>query len=125
MHRAVATAVVGVAFVLGACSGGGNSSTATPACPLIAKLAQTGDTVARADVADPVKFDATLRRAVVQYVRTARRLRDAVPARLRGDVDRLVAAAQQYRFKDALTARADLDPYAGAECGTTPSTSLG
>jgi hypothetical protein len=44
---------------------------------------------------------------------------------LRGDVDRLVAAAQQYRFADALTARADLDAYSGAECGTTTSTSTG
>src|SRR5438132_12322480 len=100
MSRAVATAFFGAAFALGAlgaCSGGGGSTTAaTPACPLFAKLVQTGDSVARADVADPVKFDATLRQAVTQYVRTARRLRAALPARLRGDVDWLVAAAQQY-----------------------------
>jgi hypothetical protein len=125
MARAVVTAVVGAAFALGACSGGGNSVAATPACPLFAKLAQTGETVARADVADPVEFDATLHRAVTQYVRTARRLRNAVPGRLRGDVDRLVAAAQQYRFEDALTARVNLDAYAGAKCGTATSTSTG
>ena len=126
MSRAVATTVFGAAFVLSACSGGGRSSSAaTPACPLFAKLVQTGDSVARADVADPVKFDATLRDAVTQYVRTARRLRAAVPARLQGDVDRLVAAAQQHRFEDALTARANLDAYAGAKCGSTTSTSSG
>lgn len=124
MPRAVATAVVGVALALSACSGGGGSPVAaTQTCALLAQLARTGDAVASADVADPAKFDATLRRAVTQYVRTARQLREEVPASLRDDVDRLVAAAQQYRFEDALTARAAIADYAGAKCRTTTSTS--
>jgi hypothetical protein len=126
MPRAVATAVVGVVLAISACSGGGgNPIAATKTCALLAQLARTGDAVASADVTDPVKFDATLRRAVGQYVRAARKLRDEVPARLRDDVDRLVAAVQQYRFEDAMTARADLDAYAGVKCGTTTSTSSG
>jgi hypothetical protein len=120
MIRALATVVLGAALVLSACSGGNaKSSTATSACPLLGQLAQTGETVARADVADPAKFDATLHAAVDRYVRTAQRLRSTVPVRLRGDVERLVAAAQQYRFDDAMTARSALDRYERAKC--TPS----
>ena len=62
------------------------------ACPLLAQLAKTGETVAKADVTDPGKFNATLRSAVDEYVRTARRLRGAVPLGLRADVERLLAA---------------------------------
>jgi hypothetical protein len=117
MIRALATVVLGAALVLSACSGGNaKSSTATSACPLLGQLAQTGETVARADVADPAKFDATLHAAVDRYVRTAQRLRSTVPVRLRGDVERLVAAAQQYRFDDAMTARSALDRYEQAKC---------
>ena len=126
MPRAVATAVVGVVLAISACSGGGgNPIAATKTCALLAQLVRTGDAVASADVADPVKFDTTLRRAVGQYVRAARQLRAEVPARLHDDVDRLVAAAQQYRFEDALTARAAIADYAGANCGTSSSTSTG
>ena len=126
MPRAVATAVVGAALAISACSGGGgNPIAATKTCALLAQLARTGEAVASADVADPVKFDATLRRAVGRYVRAARQLRDEVPASLRDDVDRLVAAAQQYRFEDALTARAAIADYTGATCGATTSTSTG
>jgi hypothetical protein len=122
MSRAVASAVLGATLVLGACSGGsGKSIAVTTACPLLAQLAQTGDTVAQADVADPVKFDTTLHSAVTEYVRTAQRLRPVVPLGLRGDVDRIVAAAEQYRFADAASARADLDKYARAKCDSGSS----
>ena len=117
MTRVVATAVIGATLVLSACSGGvGASIAATTACPLLAQLTKTAETVARADVSDPVKFDATLRSAVAKYVRTAQRLRAVVPLGLRGDVERIVAAAQQYRFADAISARADIDKYARAKC---------
>jgi len=122
MSRAVATAVLGVALALSACGGGnGNSLTTSGACPLLAQLAKTGDTVARADVADPAKFNATLHTAVAEYVRTARRLRSAVPLRLRGDVERILAAAEQYRFADAMSARADIDSYERSKCGSPAS----
>ena len=97
------------------------SIAATSACPLLAQLAKTGETVARADVADPAKFDATLRSAVTEYVRTAQRLRSAVPLALRADVERLVAAAEQYRFADATTARAALNSYERAKCASGAS----
>jgi hypothetical protein len=117
MIRAVAAAVVGVALVVSACSGGdGNSFAARSACPLLAQLAQTGETVAHADVSDPATFDSTLRSAVAAYVRTARRLQAVVPFSLRPDVERLVAAAQQYRFEDAANARAAIDEYAQSKC---------
>jgi hypothetical protein len=122
MIRALATVVLGVALVLTACAGAnGKSSAATSACPLLAELAQTGETVARADIADPAKFDATLHAAVDRYVRTAQRLQSTVPVRLRSDVERLVAAAQQYRFEDAMTARSALDRYERAECSPRSS----
>jgi hypothetical protein len=122
MTRAVATAVVGVALVLSACGGGnGNPLATSGACPLLAQLAKTGETVARADVADPAKFDATLHAAVTEYVRTARRLRSAVPLGLRADVERLLAAAEQYRFADATSARAKIDSYERSKCGSRSS----
>jgi len=118
MHRALATAAVGVALVLCACSGGDPKAIAVESpCPLLAQLAKTGETVARADVGDPAKFNATLHSAVKEYVRTAKRLRGAVPLGLRADVERVLAAAEQYRFTDATTARANIDSYERTKCG--------
>jgi hypothetical protein len=119
MTRAVAVAVVGMALVVSACAGGDPKGIAgESACPLLAQLAKTGDTVAKADVTDPAKFNATLRSAVDDYVRTARQLRGAVPLGLRADVERILAAAEQYRFSDAKTARADIDEYARTKCAS-------
>ena len=119
MTRAVVTVVVGVAVALSACSGSGTPAKlveASSTCPLLAALAQTGRTVATADVSDPVAFESTLDTAVSAYVRTARRLRSTVPVRLRADVDRMIAAAQQRRFADATSARNDIDDYAHSNC---------
>src|SRR3954471_24304524 len=119
MTRAVAVAVVGMALVAGACAGGDPKAIAgASACPLLAQLAKTGETVAKADVTDPGKFNATLRSAVDDYVRTARRLRNAVPLGLPADVEGLLAAAEQYRFSEAKTARADIDKYAREKCAS-------
>ena len=110
---AVALALASV----GACSGSkGLPVSATPACPLLAQLAETGKAVAHADVGDPEHFDATLKTAVTDYVRIARRLQAVVPIRLRSDVARLEAAAQQYRFADATKSRAAIDEYARSQC---------
>src|SRR5262245_20681364 len=83
MKRAVVSAVAAAVFVLAGCSGGGSASPYgdAPACPLLAQLARTGETVAQADVSDPEAFDSTLRAAVTQYVSTATELRAAVPER--------------------------------------------
>ena len=117
MHRAIATAAVGVALVLSACTSGDPKALAgTSPCPLLAQLAKTGETVAQADVGDPAKFNATLHSAVKEYVQTARRLRGAVPLGLQADVERVLAAAQQYRFTDATTARANIQKYERTKC---------
>ena len=107
-----------ISIALAACSGGGGvlPFAKARACPLLAQLALTGETVANADVADPAAFQTTLQNAVTKYVRTAEKLRDAVPARLSGDVDRLIAAAREHRFADAAGARADIDDYARSAC---------
>lgn len=116
-------ACVGIVLVLSACAGGGDSANPIvqreSACPLLAQLAATGQTVAHADIADPAAFNTTLRTAVDKYVRITSRLRVAVPSRLRADVDRLTAAAQQYRFDDATSARAVIDNYARSTCGAS------
>jgi alpha-D-ribose 1-methylphosphonate 5-triphosphate synthase subunit PhnG len=112
---------VGAALVLAGCSGGGGSASPfgdAPACPILVQLAQIGQTVATSDVSDPAAFDATLKEAVADYVRTAKRLRAAVSSRLRADVDRMITAAQQHRFADAATARAAVDRFARSECRT-------
>jgi hypothetical protein len=119
MSRAVVAGVALLSVALAGCSGGGNPIHpfgAAPACPLLAQLARTGESVQHADVSDPDTFDATLRSAVVSYVRTAQRLRSAVPARLRVDVDRMISAAQAHRFSDADSARSDIDAYARSVC---------
>jgi hypothetical protein len=119
MSRAVVAGVALLSVALAGCSGGGNPIRpfgAAPACPLLAQLARTGESVQHADVADPDAFDATLRSAVVSYVHTAQRLRSAVPARLRVDVDRMISAAQARRFSDADGARSDIDAYARSVC---------
>jgi hypothetical protein len=122
MSRAVVAVVVGVTIALAACSSGGGSANpfgAAAACPILARLAQAGQTVAHANVSDPEAFETTLRTAVANYVRAAQGLRRAVPARLRHDVDRMIAAAQRRRFSDAADARNAIDAYARSECKTT------
>jgi hypothetical protein len=117
MFRAVGAGVVVLALALSGCSGGSSApSGGSKACPLLARLARTGEAVARADVSDPAAFDRTIRDATAEYVRTARELRDAVPAGLRADVDRMIAAIEQRRFSDANAARARVDAYARAVC---------
>jgi hypothetical protein len=119
MSRAVVAGVALIAVALAGCSGSGSAIRpfgAAPACPLLAQLARTGESVQHADVADPDTFEATLRSAVVSYVRTAQRLRTAVPTRLRTDVDRMISAAQARRFSEADSARSDIDAYARSVC---------
>ena len=122
MSRAAAVGVLAFTIALCACSSGGTSLTKAfgpaPACPLLAKLAQTGQTVAQANVSDPAAFDATLQTAVASYVQTAKGLRAVVPANLRSDVDRMITAVQQHRFADAVTARNAIDDYAQSACKT-------
>jgi len=118
MFRAVGAGVVVLALALAGCAGGSADAAfgASKACPLLADLAQTGQTVAHADVSDPAAFDQTIRDATTEYVRSARKLRDAVPKGLRGDVERMIAAVQQRRFADADGARARIDAYARGVC---------
>jgi len=117
MFRAVGAGVVVLALALAGCAGGSADAVgASKACPLLADLAQTGQTVARADVSDPAAFDHTIRAATTEYVRSARKLRDAVPKGLRGDVERMIAAVQRRRFADADGARARIDAYARGVC---------
>ena len=120
MSWAVVSALVGAAVVLAGCSGGGSASPygAAPACPLLAELARTGQTVARADVSDPVAFDAKLRTAVTRYVHTATELRAALPEHLRPDVERMIGAVRARRFADAAKERAAIDTYARSTCKT-------
>ena len=117
MVRAVGAGIVLLACALSGCSGGSaDAFGASKACPLLAQLAKTGQTVARSDVSDPAAFDRTIRDATREYVRTARELRDAVPAGLRADVDRTIAAVQERRYPDGNAARARIDAYARAVC---------
>jgi hypothetical protein len=115
MGRAVGVGIV-LALALSSCSGSTAASGASKTCPLLDRLARTGEAVARADVSDPATFDHTIRDATTEYVRTARELRGAVPGRLRADVDRMIAAVQQRRFRDANAPRARIDAYARAVC---------
>jgi hypothetical protein len=115
----VSVALAATGFMVAGCSGGGKASSSDSApCSILAELAQTGQTVASANLSDPSAFDKTLRTAVVSYVRTARRLREAVPENLRPQVTLMIAAAEQHSFNDASAARAKIDNYASANCKT-------
>jgi hypothetical protein len=117
MFRAVGAGVVVIALAVGGCAGGSADAVGpSRACPLLADLAQTGQTVARADVSDPAAFDHTIRDATTEYVRTARQLHDAVPPALHPAVERMIAAVERHRFADANGARARIDAYARAVC---------
>ena len=95
MFRAVGAGTVVLALALSGCSSGGADALgASKACPLLTQLAETGHTVARADVSDPATFDHTIRDATTEYVRIARRLRDAVVRRGEWEEPRIFAEIQ-------------------------------
>ncbi len=121
-----------VALGAGACSSGSGAEHSTrkpPPCPLIEKLDETAASVAGADVADPDAFGRTLDQAVATYVSTVRQLRKETPSELHDDLERIGAAVDQYRFQDAVNARAALDTFAAMTCGTAtaavPTTARG
>jgi hypothetical protein len=126
MHgRRFVLAVAAAAVALGAagCNGGsggaavaGVGSGTEAMCALMARLDETGKTVASADVQDPARFSRALAGAVKQYTEITRDLRRVVPDDLRDDVERLQAAVEQYRFNDAVDDHAALEAYATREC---------
>ncbi len=64
----------------------------------------------------PDEFKKTLDTAVHDYVANVRELRAVAPADLRGELERVEADVQQYRFDAALADRAALDSYAARTC---------
>ena len=122
--RAVVASVVATAALLATILGSGCSSGSpfggddgASTCTLIQRLGATADRVERADLADPDEFERVLDDAVVQYVEIVDDLLESGPDELREPLRALKAAAEQYRFSDALEARATLDEFAARECG--------
>ena len=117
MTRAVVIAVVGVALVVSACAGGdGKTPAASGPCPLLAQLAKTGESVARPTL--PIPRSSTPRCAP-RSPNTCASLTASAPrcrCGLRADVELVAAAAEQYRFSDATTARANIDSYERSKC---------
>jgi hypothetical protein len=112
---------LGLVLTLASCgnSGGSAKSTKTSspsACTYVAKLDTIAATVANADVHQPDEFKKTLDTAVHDYVANVRELRAVAPADLRGELERVEADVQQYRFDAALADRAALDSYAARTC---------
>ena len=125
--RLVATIVTGataLALVVVACNGGDGAPDArsSAVCPLLDRLGQAGQTVERADVADPDEFAAALDDAVAQYVSTVSKLRPLVPEELHDDLDRLEAAVRRHDFDAAVAARSALDDYATLQCQSSTTT---
>ena len=116
------------AAVLAACSGGGDGGgVAGPdgseaACPLMERLRSAGDQVESADVADPVAFEQALDDAVADYLSTLDALAEVVPEDLEADVETVRSSVEQYRFDDAVEARASLDEWVGDSCTTSSTT---
>ena len=112
-----------VAVLLASCSSGASGSSKSSAsgglsaCAYIGKLDEIANSVAQADVHDPVAFPKTLKTAVRDYVTNLRGLRGVAPAELAASLDRVQADVQQYRFDAALTDRAAVDAFASRTCG--------
>jgi len=110
-------------LLLSACSTGGGSgigggvAAEDAACSLIERMQSAGDLVAVADVADPAAFDSALDDAVTDYLSTLDSLAEVVPDRLDGDMEVLRSSVEQYRFDDAVAARAPLDAWSADVCG--------
>lgn len=125
--RAAAALSLGVA--LSACAGGGGGpgegGSARDLCALYDRLGETATQVEQADVSDPERFEASLQSAVDQYVASVEDLREVAPDELHEDLDRLGAAAAQFRFDDALDARVSLDEYAAERCSSATPTTAG
>jgi hypothetical protein len=119
--------VAAVPLLTAACSGSGSGGSAVAAvgtsttdtratCALIQHLQHTADGLAAAPLADPARANAALRAAVADYTRTLDEIAARVPSALRLKVEVLRAAVQQYKFADALAARAPLDSWAADHC---------
>jgi hypothetical protein len=115
-----------VPVVAGGCNVVNGSKASPPgrpaACPIVAKLDEITDNVARADVHDPGAFKKTLDSAVRDYVTNLRQLRTVVPVDLHDSLERVEADVQQFRFEAALTDRAALDAFAERTCGRVVKT---
>lgn len=129
IRPAILAVVLPVALAsLAGCSGGGDGGgVAGPdgseaACPLMERLRSAGDQVESADVADPVAFEQALDDAVADYLSTLDALAEVVPEDLDGDVETMRASVEQYRFDDAVEARASLDEWVGDSCTSTTTT---
>jgi len=121
MRRLPVACVVLAAASLASCSSGGGAKSSSPrrpsACSYVAKLDDIANSVARADVRDPVAFNKTLDTAAHDYVTNVRELAAVAPPELQGGLQRVAADVQQFRFDAALTDRAELDAYAARTCG--------
>ncbi|MCZ7535742.1 MAG: hypothetical protein M5T61_07300 [Acidimicrobiia bacterium] len=130
-NRDVARLLVLGAVVTGlvACSGDNDGIAETAAeevaCPLMERLRAAGDTVASADLSDPVAFDQALDDAVADYLSTLDSLAEVVPEELQADLATLRSSVEQLRFDDAVAARAALDGWVGGRCGSSPTTEAG
>jgi hypothetical protein len=126
--RLATAALVALALAASGCSGGGpfgDGDGADTTCKLIERLGRSADRVERADIENPDDFQAALDDAVVEYGRIIDDLLDSAPETLHDDLRALRAAVEQYRFSDAVDARATLDEYAASECGLqAPPTTL-
>ena len=119
--RLSATGMSVALVLLAGCSKVTGSKSSTPgkpvACTYVAKLDTIADTVAKADVGDPDRFNQTLQTAVQDYVANVRLLQTSAPADLSASLARVAADVQQFRFDAAATDRAPLDAYAARSCG--------
>jgi hypothetical protein len=91
---------------------GGDKAT----CVLIGDLSRSGDALGRANISDPHTFDLVLAAAVRDYTAILDKIADRVPDDLRRRVLLLRSAVEQYKFADAITARAPLDDWASQHC---------
>jgi hypothetical protein len=115
-------AVVLVAACCSACSGSsranaiGQPSPGRQFCDLLTRLDAAGQPVARANVADPVAFNAALASAVQRYTALLQQLRSVAPSQLTPTIERLRREVAQHQFAPAKADHAALATYAASTC---------
>lgn len=124
--------LVAVAALLGSgCSsaddgdGGLGGADVASTCTLVGRLAAAGEDLAEADLSDPDAFSGALDAAVLDYVTTLDSLMESVPDDLVDDLEELRGLVEQYRFEEAMEARAPLDGYVDEVCPATVTTTVG
>jgi hypothetical protein len=85
-------------------------------CSILRRLDATGGPVAKANIADPVAFNAALASAAQEYTALLDQLQSVAPTQLTASIVRLRGAVAQHHFAQGRADHAALAAYAANTC---------